>query len=57
MADPHFAARGVFAHRLANEQGAVIPALPVPVNPAFRAPADTPVAAPALGAHNADYIE
>jgi len=57
IADPHFAARGLFAHKLANAQGAVIPALPVPVNAGFRAPADTPVAAPALGAHNADYIK
>ena len=56
LADPHFAARGLFAHKLANEQGATVPALPVPVDPAFRAPADTTVAAPALGAHNADYI-
>ncbi len=57
ISDPHFAARGLFAHKLANEQGAVIAALPVPVDRAFRAPTDTPVAAPALGAHNADYIE
>ena len=57
LADPHFAARGLFAHKLANEQSAAIPALPVPVDTAFRAPAETPVAAPALGAHNADYIK
>ncbi|TCT06235.1 CaiB/BaiF CoA transferase family protein [Aquabacter spiritensis] len=46
VADPHFAARGVFAQRLAlGEAG--IPALPVPVVPAFRTSTDA--AAPALG--------
>jgi alpha-methylacyl-CoA racemase len=57
MADPQFAARGLFAHKLSNAQGDVIPALPVPVSDAFRAPSDTLIAAPALGAHNADYIK
>ncbi|HVZ51288.1 MAG TPA: CaiB/BaiF CoA-transferase family protein [Pseudolabrys sp.] len=57
MADPHFAARGLFAHTLVNAQGATIPALPVPVDSAFRGPAQAAVAAPALGAHNADYLE
>jgi crotonobetainyl-CoA:carnitine CoA-transferase CaiB-like acyl-CoA transferase len=57
LADPQFAARGVFAHRLANGQGQVMPALPVPVADAFRAPLDTPVPAPALGAHNAEYLK
>ncbi len=55
VADPHLRARGVFGHVLARADGATMPALPVPVDPAFRGPAGAPVAAPALGAHDADY--
>lgn len=57
LADPHFAARGLFARTLVNEAGAHLPALPVPVDPAFRAPADEPAAAPVLGAHNAELLK
>ena len=57
LSDPQFVARGLFAHRLINAQGQVMPALPVPVNDAFRASSDTPIAAPTLGAHNPDYIK
>lgn len=46
VADPHFTARGVFAHRLALD-GASMPALPVPLAPNFRS--TTEIAAPALG--------
>ncbi len=46
--EPHFAERGLFAHGLVNEDGARIPALPVPVMPAFRAP-PADVSAPPLG--------
>jgi alpha-methylacyl-CoA racemase len=53
--DPHFAARGLFAHTLTNEQGAKIAALPVPVVPAFRDFADALVSAPSLGAHNPEF--
>ncbi len=52
LADPHFQARGLFAHVLANEAGERMPALPVPVVPGLRAPAGTAAAAPALGADN-----
>ena len=52
--DPHFKARGLFDHVLANESGDVIPALPIPIAPAFRAPAGTKLRAPALGAHRAE---
>jgi alpha-methylacyl-CoA racemase len=55
--DPQFIARGLFAHKLKNAQGQVIPALPVPVNDAFRADADAPIAAPVLAAHNRDYLK
>ncbi len=36
MRDPHFVARGLFAHRIAMSSGTSIPALPVPIAPAFR---------------------
>jgi crotonobetainyl-CoA:carnitine CoA-transferase CaiB-like acyl-CoA transferase len=57
VSDPQSVARGLFAHRLVNTHGQVMPALPVPVNDAFRASSDTPIPAPALGANNADYIK
>ena len=57
LADPHFAARGVFAHRLTNEQGQSMPALPVPIDAGFRASPETPLSAPTLGAHNDDYLK
>ena len=56
MADPHFRERGVFAHVLANAQGRTMPALPVPVDGAFRAPPGVPLAAPPLGADNAEFL-
>jgi crotonobetainyl-CoA:carnitine CoA-transferase CaiB-like acyl-CoA transferase len=34
--DPHFVARGLFAHRLVGSAGTAIAALPVPISPAFR---------------------
>ena len=37
LADPHFHARGLFAERLGNEHGAEMPALPMPIDRAFRA--------------------
>ena len=48
LADPDFRERGLFAHRLGNEQGAEMPALPVPVDRAFRAAPGTPRNAPPL---------
>ena len=55
--DPHFRARGLFDHVLTNEQGARLPALPVPVAANFRAPASEPSSAPPLGAHNAELLK
>jgi crotonobetainyl-CoA:carnitine CoA-transferase CaiB-like acyl-CoA transferase len=52
LGDPHFAARGLMAHRLVNEAGDEMPALPVPLDPAFRGAADAALSAPALGADN-----
>ena len=57
VSDPQFVARSLFAHKLINAQGQIMPALPVPVSDAFRVSSDTPLSAPALGAHNADYIK
>jgi alpha-methylacyl-CoA racemase len=53
IADPQF--RGLFEHMLVNEAGARIPALPVPIEDSFRAPAGQAQSAPALGAHNPDF--
>jgi alpha-methylacyl-CoA racemase len=54
--DPHYAARGVFRHVLANPEGATMPALPVPLAPAFRAAPAAAIASPALGADNTTYL-
>lgn len=35
--DPHFVERGLFAHTIKNASGKTIPALPVPIDPQFRA--------------------
>jgi alpha-methylacyl-CoA racemase len=48
MADPHFKARGLFAHTVRNESNAEITALPVPIDAAFRAPAGSVAAVPPL---------
>ena len=42
--DPHFVARNLFAQQIAGRSGATIPALPVPIDAAFREP---PCAKPA----------
>ena len=34
--DPHFVERGLFEHKVAGRSGATMPALPVPIDPAFR---------------------
>jgi crotonobetainyl-CoA:carnitine CoA-transferase CaiB-like acyl-CoA transferase len=36
MRDPHFVARGLFRHQFADEQGRLIPAPPVPIDPSIR---------------------
>jgi crotonobetainyl-CoA:carnitine CoA-transferase CaiB-like acyl-CoA transferase len=36
MRDPHFVARGLFAHRVATASGETLPALPLPIAPQFR---------------------
>jgi alpha-methylacyl-CoA racemase len=47
--DPHFAARGLFAHVVTGSSGKTMSALPVPIAPAFREPLGTAKAAPAPG--------
>jgi alpha-methylacyl-CoA racemase len=44
--DPHFNARGLFAHRVRGGQGATLPAMPVPIDPQFREPAGSEKASP-----------
>ena len=53
FADPHFAARGAFGTRIANADGAIMAALPLPIVPALRGAAAEPLTAPALGAGDA----
>ncbi len=53
--DTHFRARGLFNHVLLNENGARLPALPVPVAGEFRAPASAASAVPMLGANNSEF--
>jgi alpha-methylacyl-CoA racemase len=36
LRDPHFVQRGLFAHQVATASGKTMPALPVPIAPAFR---------------------
>ena len=54
--NPQFAARGLMAHRLVNEAGASLPALPAPVDAGFpRRRRARLVPAPLLGAHNREF--
>ncbi len=53
--DPHFKERGLFDREVENIKGQSMPALPVPVCPAFRS-AKMRVAAPALGEHTCDIL-
>jgi hypothetical protein len=41
---------------LANPEGATMPALPLPLDPGFRAPATAAIASPALGADGKKYL-
>lgn len=56
FSDPHFRARGLFDHKIENESGDTLPAVAVPVIPAFRGNADEPRGAPHLGADNETLI-
>lgn len=53
--DPHFAARGLFDHEVMSHEGRVMPALPVPICPAFRS-GGSRAAAPALGQHTDEVV-
>jgi len=56
LKDAHFQARGLFRWVLRNERNETLPALPVPVDPAFRAAPGEALAAPPLGAHTTEYL-
>ncbi len=49
LADPHFRGRGLFLERLVNEAGEEMPALPMPIDRAFRAGLGEARRAPPLG--------
>ncbi|WP_298960084.1 CoA transferase [uncultured Methylobacterium sp.] len=55
--DPHHRARGLFDHRIADGQGGSIVACPVPVSPLFRGRPEEARTSPALGEHNAEYLD
>ncbi|MCE2390998.1 MAG: CoA transferase [Proteobacteria bacterium] len=57
LRDDHFRQRGVFAARSRNSAGQTLSALPVPVDPAFRADPEQIKAAPALGEDNPALLE
>lgn len=57
MADPHFAARGVFANRLVNEAGDEMAALPTPIAANSRAQEKSVARAPALGEHTRELLK
>lgn len=48
MTDQHFQSRGLFSRKVTNELGQEIPALPVPIDPAFRGAEDGSLASPLL---------
>jgi alpha-methylacyl-CoA racemase len=55
--DDHFRARGLFDHKLVNDEGKVLPAIAVPVAPQFRGDPEEAKAAPALGANNDEFLK
>jgi crotonobetainyl-CoA:carnitine CoA-transferase CaiB-like acyl-CoA transferase len=49
--DPHFIERGLFAHKVAGPTGVTMPALPVPIAPAFRDDPENVKTVPELKRH------
>jgi crotonobetainyl-CoA:carnitine CoA-transferase CaiB-like acyl-CoA transferase len=49
MRDPHFVARGLFAHEIESSKGKSMPALPLPIAPGFREPPGVKKAPPPQG--------
>jgi crotonobetainyl-CoA:carnitine CoA-transferase CaiB-like acyl-CoA transferase len=49
LRDPHFIARGLFAHKVAGPSGATMPALPLAIDPQFRDDPDVVKQMPKLG--------
>jgi crotonobetainyl-CoA:carnitine CoA-transferase CaiB-like acyl-CoA transferase len=56
LADPHFVSRGLFAHRVASEDGSVSRALPLPLSPALRDSPGEPKRLAVLGGDNAALL-
>ena len=55
MADPHFRARGLIDR--VDSTGAILPVLPIPIAPMFRAPSEALRRAPALGEYPLGEVE
>lgn len=53
--DPHFVGRGLFEHTVRASDGKTIPALPMPLCPAFRS-SEKEAVAPELGEHTDDLL-
>jgi alpha-methylacyl-CoA racemase len=54
--DTHFIERGLFQHALVDEAGRSMPAMPVPIDQAFRGDSPTGVAAPRLGSDDIEHL-
>ena len=54
VATPHFGGRGLFEHQIDSGDGARLPALPLPIAPAFRA--QTAAVGPRLGEADLDAV-
>ncbi|MEW6449857.1 MAG: CaiB/BaiF CoA-transferase family protein [Pseudomonadota bacterium] len=52
LRDPHFVERGLFAHSIAGPTDAIMPALPVPIDPKFRDKPGSVKPVPKLGGAN-----
>jgi alpha-methylacyl-CoA racemase len=56
ISDPQFLARALFRYKVGNENGQTLPALPVPIDPAFRGSPEKVLNAPPLGGKTSSFI-
>ena len=57
FSDPHFIARGLFAHQLVKGDGQAMSAIPVSIVPEFRSNPSVPRSAPGIGEHNDEILK